>query len=63
MVCKIVSRLSREKYRVETSLDGKKYTVNNSISGDLNVGDYVVVTDLCIVGRTSTPSYQGTFKV
>ena len=63
MVCKIVSRLSREKYRVETNLDGKKYTVNNSIIGDLNVGDYVVVTDLCIVGRTSAPSYQGLFKV
>lgn len=63
MVCKIISRLSRDKYRVETNLDGKKYTVNNFISGTLSVGDYVVVTDLCIVGRTSTPSYQGTFKV
>ena len=63
MVCKIISRLSRDKYRVETSLEGRKYTVNNSISGTLSVGDYVVVTDLCIVGRTSAPSYQGTFKV
>ena len=63
MVCKIVSRLGKEKYRVETNLNGKKYTVNNSISGTLSVGDYVVVTDLCIVGRTSAPSYQGTFKV
>ena len=63
MVCKIISRLSRDKYRVETSLEGKKYTVNNSINDNLNVGDYVVVTDLCIVGRASSPSYQGTFKV
>lgn len=63
MVCKIVSRLSKNRYRVEADPDGKKYTVLSSISDSLVIGDYVIVTDLCILARTSKSAFQGTFRV
>lgn len=63
MVCKILSRLSKNRYRVEADTDGKKFTVLSTIGDSLVIGDYVVVTDLCILARTSKSAFQGTFKV
>ena len=63
MICKVISRLSKSKFRVESVNDGKKITVSANLLDNLSVNDYVVVTDLCIVSKTTYNSSQQIFRV
>ena len=63
MICKVLSRVSKNKYRVQSETSGIKLTVLDSSSESYRVEDYVVVIDLCIIGRSTGSKFDGVYRV
>lgn len=63
MICKIVTRLSQNKFRVESTTGKFNFTATNSLANIPSIGEYVVVTDSCIVGKTTNQTAKETFRV
>ena len=63
MICKVISRVSTQRYRVQSVTSGMKLTVLNSTTDSFAIDDYVIVNSLHIVGRAGFQKFDGTFTV
>lgn len=63
MICKILSRLSNNKFRVESTTNRFNFTATNSLQIVPTIGDYVIVTDSCIVGKTTKQAVSEIYRV
>ena len=63
MICKILSRLSNNKFRVESITNRFNFTATNSIQPIPSIGDYVIVTDSCIVVKTAKQTVSEIYRV